>query len=97
MTGSPGKRGGDDVETRIGWRMAGLGMETASFVLGGVVIGWVIREAGGGGDFWIIVGAAAGIASGISQLIRGGLKLNRQLDRAAGRRDAGTGSGSKDE
>ncbi len=72
--------------------MAGLGMETASFVLGGVVIGWVIREATGGGDVWIVVGAVAGIASGISQLIRGGLKLNRQLDRAAGRRNVESGS-----
>ena len=93
MTGTSKNRGGDDVETRIGWRMAGLGMETASFVLGGVVLGWIIREVFGGGDVWIIVGAVAGIASGISQLIRGGLKLNRQLDRAAGRRDAGPGSG----
>jgi F0F1-type ATP synthase assembly protein I len=97
MTGPSGNRGGDDVETRIGWRMAGLGMETASFVLGGVVLGWVIREAFGGGDVWIVVGAVAGIASGISQLIRGGLKLNRQLDRAAERRNAGSRSGTKDE
>ena len=73
--------------------MAGLGMETASFVLGGVVLGWIIREVFGGGDVWIIVGAVAGIASGISQLIRGGLKLNRQLDRAAERRNTGPGSG----
>lgn len=97
MTGTSGNRGGDDVETRIGWRMAGLGMETASFVLGGVVLGWVIRETFGGGDVWIILGAVAGIASGISQLIRGGLKLNRQLDRAAERRDAGPRSGTEEE
>ncbi len=97
MTGTPKKRDGDDAETRIGWRMAGLGMETASFVLGGVVLGWVIRETFGGGDVWIIVGAVAGIASGISQLIRGGLKLNRQLDRAAGRARGSGRSGSRDE
>ena len=97
MTGTSGNHGGDDVETRIGWRMAGLGMETASFVLGGVVLGWIAREALGGGDVWIIVGAVAGIASGISQLIRGGPKLNRQLDRVAGRRKTGPSAGSKDE
>ena len=64
--------------------MAGLGMETASFVIGGVILGYGARSLLGGGDTWILVGAIAGIASGISQLIRGGLKLNRQLDRAAG-------------
>ena len=64
--------------------MAGLGMETASFVLGGVVIGWGAKSLFGGTDTWILVGGIAGILSGISQLIRGGLKLNRQLDQAAG-------------
>ena len=69
---------------RIGWKMAGLGMETASFVLGGVVIGWGAKTLFGGTDTWILIGGIAGILSGISQLIRGGLKLNEQLDRAAG-------------
>lgn len=59
-------------------------METASFVLGGVILGWGAKTLFGGDDTWIVIGAVAGIASGISQLIRGGLKLNRELDRAAG-------------
>jgi F0F1-type ATP synthase assembly protein I len=77
---------GDDVEARIGWRMAGIGMETASYVLGGVFLGWLAKESFGGGDGWIVGGAIAGIASGISQMIRSGLKLNRQLDRATGKK-----------
>ena len=84
-TSGTAKRG-DDVETRIGWRMAGIGMETASYVLGGVFLGWLAKEGFGGGDGWIVGGAIAGIASGISQMIRSGLKLNRQLDRATGKK-----------
>lgn len=74
--------------------MAGLGMESVSFVAGGVVIGWGLSELArrwdwGGGDWWVIGGAAFGLASGMSQLIRGALKLNTQLDRAAAARKGG--------
>ncbi len=86
MKTSGKSKSGEDVETRIGWRMAGIGMETASYVLGGVFLGWLVREGFGGGDGWIVGGGIVGIASGISQMIRSGLKLNRQLDRAAAKK-----------
>lgn len=65
--------------------MAGLGMESVSFVAGGLVVGWFfggIAEANGWGsqDWWIVGGAVAGMASGLSQLVRGGLRMNDQLD-----------------
>lgn len=77
---------GDDV-TRIGWRMAGLGIETVSYVLGGLAAGWGIGRllAHWGwpeSDLWIVGGAVLGMASGFSQLIRRGLRLNRQLEAA---------------
>ncbi|MBC02677.1 MAG: hypothetical protein CMJ34_05150 [Phycisphaerae bacterium] len=66
--------------------MAGLGMESVSLVAGGVVMGWFFggfAEGQGWGtrDWWVMGGAVAGMASGLSQLIRGGLRLNKQLDR----------------
>lgn len=88
------RRGGDDDATRIGWRMAGLGIETVSYVLGGVAIGWglktlVVQWGWPESDGWVIGGAALGMASGFSQLIRGGLRLNRELEAATKRsRDA---------
>ena len=84
-TSGSAKRG-NDVETRIGWRMAGIGMETASYVLGGVFLGWLAKEGFGGGDGWIVGGGIVGIVTGISQMLRSGLKLNRQLDRVTGQR-----------
>ena len=95
------RRGSQDEVPRIGWRMAGLGIETVSFVLGGVAIGWglkilVVQWGWPESDYWIVGGAIFGMASGFSQLIRGGLRLNKQLEAAtrAGR-DAG-GSDSAD-
>ena len=58
-TSGSAKRG-NDVETRIGWRMAGIGMETASYVLGGVFLGWLAKEGFGGGDGWIVGGGIVG-------------------------------------
>ena len=90
-TGTPGsrKKRSETHETRIGWRMAGLGMETVSLVAGGVLIGWVLggfaeQHGWGGRDLWVVGGAIMGMATGLSQLIRGGLKLNKQLDRRPG-------------
>jgi hypothetical protein len=84
------RRGREDEATRIGWRMAGLGIETVSYVLGGVAIGWglkllVVQWGWPESDGWIVGGALLGMASGFSQLIRGGLKLNRQLEAATRR------------
>ncbi len=67
-------------EIRIGWRMMGLGMEVASQVAAGAILGWAF-------DLWqetaptgLLVGAITGIVVGLWSMIRGGLKLNRMLD-----------------
>ena len=67
--------------------MAGLGMETVSLVAGGLVLGWFIGGFAEANDWgsrhaWVVGGVIAGMASGLSQLIRGGLKLNSQLESA---------------
>lgn len=68
--------------------MAGLAGETASHVLAGLLLGWGASELFGG-DYWIIVGGGLGIVTGIAGLIRGGLKLNNQLDLARGKSPSG--------
>ena len=80
-------QGGDesriDRHTKVGWRLAGVGGETASMVLGGLVIGWGI-SAFMDNRTWLIVGGIAGVLTGVMTLIRGSLKLNAEMDREAG-------------
>ena len=69
--------------TRVGWRLAGLAGETASMVLGGLVLGWGISQFMESRT-WIVVGGVAGVVTGIMTLIRGSLKLNAEMDRDSG-------------
>ena len=75
-------------ETSIGWRMAGLGMQTSSEVIAGALVGWAIDHWAGSGPIGLLVGGVAGIAVGLTTLIRGSMRANRELDeaRAASRR-----------
>ena len=69
----------DDKASKIGWKMAGLAGETASHVGAGLLVGWGLSGLLNN-DVWIAVGGIIGIATGMASLIRGALKLNRQLD-----------------
>ncbi len=68
-------------ETRVGWRMAGIGMQVASEVAAGVLLGWIFDKIRGHGNIGVLLGAIAGIAVGLWSLIRNSLNLNRELDR----------------
>lgn len=68
-------------ELRIGWRMGGLGMETAAQVGAGALLGWLFDRWRGTGPTGLLVGSVIGIAVGLASLIRGALKLNRELER----------------
>ena len=70
---------GDDKASRIGWKMAGLAGETASHVGAGLLLGWGLSQLLNN-TVWIATGGIIGIATGMASLIRGALKLNRQLD-----------------
>lgn len=79
----------DDAETRIGWRMAGLGFEVAAQVAAGALLGWLYDRYIGHGTSGILVGAILGLAVAMWTLIRGSLKLNRELDKQAPLRGRG--------
>jgi F0F1-type ATP synthase assembly protein I len=69
----------DDVETRVGWRMAGLAGEVVSHVIAGGLLGWGL-ESWLGSEYWILVGLLVGIATGLLTMIRGALRVYGQLD-----------------
>jgi F0F1-type ATP synthase assembly protein I len=75
-----GRAAAEAEEIRVGWRMAGLGMEVASQVAAGALLGWVFDRWRGQGSTGLLVGAIAGIAVGLLTLIRRSIKLNRDLD-----------------
>ena len=69
-------------ETSIGWRMAGLGMQTSSEVVAGALIGWAVDRWLDSSPVGLLVGGIAGIAVGLTTLIRGAMRANRELDEA---------------
>ena len=67
-------------EIRVGWRMAGLGMEVSFQVAAGALLGWWFDQWRGTSPKGILTGSLIGIAVAMWSLIRGALKLNRMLD-----------------
>ena len=61
--------------------MGGLGMEVAGQVAAGAVLGWLYDRWRGTGTTGLLVGSLTGIVVGLWSLIRGALKLNRELER----------------
>lgn len=75
------------MESRAGFRLAGIGLTTASEVMAGALIGWLIDQWRGEGSTFLLIGAIAGIVVGLTTLIRSGLTVNRQMDEAAARKN----------
>jgi F0F1-type ATP synthase assembly protein I len=69
-------------EVRAGWRMGALGMQVAAEVVAGILLGW-LWDRWQGTSIGVVVGAVVGIAVGMWSLIKGALKLNRELDARA--------------
>ena len=80
------RRGATEGEIRVGWRMGGLGMEVAAQVGAGALLGWLYDRWRGTAPTGLLVGAVIGIVVGLWSLIKGALKLNRDLDRETARR-----------
>jgi F0F1-type ATP synthase assembly protein I len=91
-----GDGGAEDQEVAIGWKLAGLGFQVASEVGAGALLGWLVDRWLNSAPTGLLVGAIAGISVGLWSLIRGALKLNRQLDEiAAGRKSSMEASGAR--
>lgn len=86
----PDRQRRDDVETRVGWKMAGIGMQVTSEVAAGALIGWLIDRWRGHGHLGVLIGSVCGICVGLFTLIRQSLLLNRHLDRVAPTAGRGT-------
>ena len=69
-------------ERGIGWRMAGIGFQTSSEVAAGALIGMAFDWWRGSGSTGLLVGGIAGIVVGMTSLLRGAMKLNREFDSA---------------
>lgn len=78
--GSP-SRADLDGEMRVGWKMGALGMEVAAQVGAGMLLGWLFDRWRGTAPTGLMVGSIIGIVVGLVSLVRGALKLNRDLDR----------------
>lgn len=71
------------MESRVGWRLAGVGMQAASEVMAGALLGWLVDRWRGHGSVGLLTGAIIGIVVAMWTLLKVGLRLNRELDRTS--------------
>lgn len=80
--GAVGANVGGRVETggeegRRLWRLAGMGMELASHVAGGALIGWLLDWLFSTKPTILIIGTVAGVLTGMTAFIRSALKATK--------------------
>jgi len=83
-TNQPSRRAAesnDQAQTRIGWRMMGLGWQFVTEMLAGAFLGWWIGRWLGNETVGALIGTGCGLVVATYFLIRGALKLNSILDR----------------
>lgn len=61
--------------------MGAIGMEVVSLVAAGALLGWFFDQWKGTDPSGLLIGSVIGIIVGMWSLIRGSLKLNRELER----------------
>ena len=62
--------------------MAGIGFQTSSEVAAGALLGLGFDWWRGEGSTGVLIGGIVGIVVGMTSLIRGAMKLNREFDAA---------------
>lgn len=79
-------------ETRLGWRMAGVAMQTASEVAAGAALGWVVDHFADTRPWGLLIGGCLGIVVALTTLIRTAWRMNSEMDRAeVAAREKGSG------
>ena len=73
-------RAEENRQRSIGWRMAGLGLQTSSEVAAGALLGLAFDWWRGSVGTGVLVGGIVGIAVAMFSLIRGAMRLNREFD-----------------
>jgi len=68
------------------WRMSGMGIELASHIVAGLLIGWLLDYWLKTSPLWLVIGTVAGVVVGMVQFIRSALKAQRQSTRQAAAR-----------
>jgi ATP synthase protein I len=83
--------GGSTEETRMLWRLAGMGFQFGTEIIAGVLLGWFVDRMWGTAPWGVVIGAIAGILVAMMHLLRQAMRLNREMDRTdAGRKRAKT-------
>ena len=68
------------------WRLSGMGLELASHIVAGLLIGWLIDRWLDTSPIWLTVGMIAGLVVGMAEFIRSALKAVRQSSPRPARR-----------
>ena len=70
------------------WKLSGLGVEFASQVVAGLLLGLFIDHQFGTRPRWILIGTVAGLLVGMSTMLRSAIKANkRALEETRKRQD----------
>ncbi len=75
------KKEQEQAEIRVGWRMMGLAWEFITQMIAGALLGWLIGVWLGNDTIGALIGTGLGFVVAMYSLIRGGLRLDKELDR----------------
>lgn len=75
--------GGSKEETRLLWRLAGMGFQFGTEIIAGVLLGWFVDRVFRTAPWGVVIGAVAGILVAMMHFIRQAMRLNREMDRNA--------------
>ena len=71
------------------WRLSGMGIELASHILAGVLLGWLLDKLFKTAPVWLVVGSITGLVVGMAEFIRSALKAQREAGEKHRRRKTG--------
>lgn len=73
--------GGSTEETRLLWKLGGLGFQFGTEIVAGVLLGWLVDWYFDTEPWGVLIGSLLGIAVAFLDLTRKAIQLNREMDR----------------